>query len=273
MDVELLSKMVKELILDNDRVSLPGVGAFVAEMVNSSFSDRGYTINPPYRRLSFRQGKSVGQDTLLVDLYASANNVDRSIATMVITQFVEGMVEELKQRKTIAFPGLGRLRATRENNIFFISDENLDIFPEGFGLEPISLKSHSKPTSFDFSELDAAIAPSGRQSEEEYEVLVAEPVSESEPVVEPIIEPVPEPVPEPMVEPAPEPESVSVSTPRKRRRWWLILLWIVLGLVAAAALTYVVFILLVHNCPELMDRLMYSQEELEILDKYKNLTR
>ena len=45
MDIDLLSKMVKELILDNDEVSLPGVGSFVAELVPSSFSDKGYTIN------------------------------------------------------------------------------------------------------------------------------------------------------------------------------------------------------------------------------------
>ena len=34
MDIDLLSKMVKELILDNDRVVLPGLGSFVAEIVD-----------------------------------------------------------------------------------------------------------------------------------------------------------------------------------------------------------------------------------------------
>ena len=41
MDIDLLSKMVKELILDNDRVVLPGLGSFVAEVVPSTFSDKG----------------------------------------------------------------------------------------------------------------------------------------------------------------------------------------------------------------------------------------
>ena len=40
MDIDLLSKMVGELILDNDEVSLPGVGTFVAEVVPSTFSDK-----------------------------------------------------------------------------------------------------------------------------------------------------------------------------------------------------------------------------------------
>ena len=37
MDIDLLSKMIKELILENDRVVLPGLGCFVAEMVPSTF--------------------------------------------------------------------------------------------------------------------------------------------------------------------------------------------------------------------------------------------
>ena len=45
MDIDLLSRMVKELILDSDEVSLPGVGSFVTELIPATFSDQGYTIN------------------------------------------------------------------------------------------------------------------------------------------------------------------------------------------------------------------------------------
>ena len=65
MDIDLLSKMVKELILDKDEVELPGVGTFVAETVPATFSDKGYTINPPYRKLSFRQRQGGGDDSLI----------------------------------------------------------------------------------------------------------------------------------------------------------------------------------------------------------------
>jgi hypothetical protein len=57
MDIDLLAKMVRETILDHDAVTLPGIGSFMAEIVPSSFSDKGYTINPPYRRLVFSRGK------------------------------------------------------------------------------------------------------------------------------------------------------------------------------------------------------------------------
>ena len=143
MDIDLLSKMVKELILDRDEVTLPGVGTFVAETVPASFSDRGYTINPPYRRLSFRQRQNA-EDNCLIELYARSNGIDQQQASRFLLDFLMEMKEVLKQKKSIVFPGLGRLRSTKENNFFFVADEDLDIYPEGFGLEPISLKTHQE---------------------------------------------------------------------------------------------------------------------------------
>lgn len=153
MDIDLLSKMVKELILDNDEVSLPGVGSFVAELVPSSFSDKGYTINPPYKRLSFRK-KADASDSVLIDFYAKSNNVDKETASKIVIDFLSEMQKVLELRKSIVFPGLGKLRATKENIFFFVADEDLDIYPEGFGLEPISLKTHEETPA----EVSATIA-------------------------------------------------------------------------------------------------------------------
>ncbi len=153
MDIDLLSKMVKELILDNDEVSLPGVGSFVAELVPSSFSDKGYTINPPYKRLSFRK-KADASDNVLIDFYAKSNNVEKETASKIVIDFLSEMQKVLELRKSIVFPGLGKLRATKENIFFFVADEDLDIYPEGFGLEPISLKTHEETPA----EVSATIA-------------------------------------------------------------------------------------------------------------------
>ena len=146
MDINLLSKIVKEIILDKDEVSLPGLGSFIAELVPSVFSDKGYTINPPYKRLYFRQ-KENPQDTSLIDFYASSNKIEKQIASDIVCDFLRELRKVLEVKKTIIFPGLGRLRATKENYFFFVADENLDIYPEGFGLEPISLKTHEETTS------------------------------------------------------------------------------------------------------------------------------
>lgn len=215
MDIDLLSKMVKELILDDDRVILPGLGSFVAEMVPSTFSDKGYTINPPYRRLFFRSKPDQGSG--LAEFYASSNKVEKEVAEKIITDYVSELKSVLLTRKVVVFPGLGRLRATKENNVFFIADEDLDIYPDGFGLEPISLKTHQETPE----EVSAAMT--------DLKSLLAEPVmkpekpaaTDTKPETEPAAEPAKldaKPEPTPVAEPsepetAVEPESIPAMEP------------------------------------------------------------
>lgn len=206
MDIDLLSKMVKELILDNDRVVLPGLGCFVAETVPAYFSDKGYTINPPYRKLYFRARPDEGD--ALVRFYAKSNDLSYEVAEKIIRDFVAELKSVLHVKKAVVFPGLGRLRATKENNVFFIADEDLDIYPEGFGLEPISLKTHQETSE----EVSAAVA--GLKSVLE---TVPEPAPEPTPIPEPTPVSDPDPAFEPELEPEPvlEPDPVPEATPEQ----------------------------------------------------------
>lgn len=219
MDIDLFSKMIKELILDSDRVVLPGLGCFVAEMVPATFSDKGYTINPPYRRLSFRSKPDA--DDALMNFYAESNGLDRDVACRILGDFIAELRTVIFTKKLVVLPGLGRLRATKENNIFFIADEDLDIYPAGFGLEPISLKTHQETRQ----EVIAAVAglrsilddAPVQENVPEADLVVAvdselvvepDPASEPEPTVEPVpvVEPEQTIEPEPVVEPEPAEE-------------------------------------------------------------------
>ena len=299
MNIDLLSKMVRELILDHDRVTLPGLGTFVAELVPASFSDKGYTINPPYRRLSFRPSKE--EDNLLANLYSRSNNVDEDVAQRIIADFVGEMKEVLQEKKVVVFPALGRLRATRENNFFFVSDEDIDIYPEGFGLAPVSLKTHQETKE----EVSAAVvelkqimeAPQPAPEPEAAPAPVSEsvqvpeseteptPASEPEPEAtlasEPESQPASEPQPEPAPEPEEGPEAVSESGPapqpvpetagesgapgiRSDRRKKIILA--VSIPIAAAVLLLLAYILVARLNPEFIDSILYDPEQLEILN-------
>ena len=217
MDIELLSRMVGELIVKHDQVGLPGVGTFVAEMVPATFSDKGYTINPPYRRLSFYPGRL--EDSLLIDLYAESNHIARDAAKAYITQYLAELKAILEERKTIALPGLGRLRATRENTFFFIADEGLDIFPAGVGLQPVSLKTHvlqEEPVVIDVPVPTITAEPEPVEIPEpisqEPEPAEEEPVAEEPIAEEPETEPEPETVEAPEAAPA-EPETEPETEP------------------------------------------------------------
>lgn len=214
--------MVGELIVKYDQVGLPGVGTFVAEMVPATFSDKGYTINPPYRRLSFYPGRL--EDTLLIDMYAETNHLAREAAKAYVTQYLAELKSILEERKTIVLPGLGRLRATRENTFFFVADEGLDIFPAGVGLEPVSLKTHSLqeepvvidvpvPTIEDVPQ-PVEVPEPAEEEPAEAEPVAEEPAAEPKPVAEEPVAEEPEPVAEePIAEEAEAPAAAEEAAP------------------------------------------------------------
>ena len=284
MDIDLLSKMVKELILDDDRVVLPGLGCFVAEIVPAYFSDKGYTINPPYRKLYFRSRPDEGD--ALIEFYMKSNDVSYEVAERIVKDFVSELKYVLHAKKMVLFPGLGRLRATKENNVFFIADEDLDIYPEGFGLGPISLKTHQETSE----EVTAAVAdlktlleadpvPDSDPVSDSSPLLDSDPKPEIDPEADPDPKPEPEPEPEVKVEsvndPKPEPEieilvepvdEVVVSVPvveKPSGKNWVKVLLVIL---AVLALLVVAYMLVGRLCPEWIDRFLYTPEELKILN-------
>ena len=274
MDIDLLSKMVKELILDNDRVVLPGLGSFVAEIVPSTFSDRGYTINPPYRRLYFRSRPDEGDG--LVRFYAESNKVDLDVAERIIKDFISELKTLLHTRKTVVFPGLGRLRATKENNIFFVANEDLDIYPAGFGLEPISLKTHQE-TGEDVSaaveglksllnETETVPVPVQEPTTVPVHEQATEPVQEpvSEPELEPETEPVPEVVPVP--EAVPEPVEVPQQAEETKTNVGKVMLIILCVIAAIAVLLLLALAIAGRVWPEWVDTFLYTPDELKILN-------
>lgn len=323
MDIDLFSKMIKELILDSDRVVLPGLGCFVAEMVPATFSDKGYTINPPYRRLSFRSKPDA--DDALMNFYAESNGLDRDVACRILGDFIAELRTVIFTKKLVVLPGLGRLRATKENNIFFIADEDLDIYPAGFGLEPISLKTHQEtrqevieavaglrsilddaPVQENVPEAELVAAVDSELVVEPDPAIEPEPTVEQVPVIEPeqIVEPVPVVEPEQTIEPEPVVEPKPVEEPfvkgadvpdenppapevvetepvpevmgetmlefatepagRKTCRKKALLAF---GIPAAiAVILLVAFIVAARVAPEWIDSLLYTPEELEIIN-------
>ena len=326
MDIDLLSKIVKELILDNDEVALPGIGSFIAEIVPSVFSDKGYTINPPYRRLSFRQ-KGSGDENMVIDFYARCNNIDTPTASRIIREFLEEMRRVLETKKSIVFPGLGKLRATKENYFFFVADEDLDIYPEGFGLEPISLKTHEEtpaevsatmaalrsilnpeeaetataetakaeevnrpeetttaPAEANAEEAkvnaaDAKIEEDGTnasetetQTTDTEEAAPAEANAETVDNAGPAENAEPEPAEVPMTDNksgATMPATTTARTTSQKpagSKTWQVIKWTVIILVILAVTALLTFIILAHIAPDFIDSILYTPEELEILN-------
>ena len=236
MDAALLSNIIKDLLLDNDSVSLKGLGRFVARVEPSTFADRGFTVNPPYRKLSFEKG--TGEDNLLEERFVALAGGDAEEASRALRDYIADIRAELEEKKVFILPGIGRLRATAGNNFFLVADEDLDIYPEGFGLVPLSMRTRVETPE----EVSAAVASLGEILAPEHEAVPAEEPAAAE-----------EKVPEAEAEPAPAPK------PRKARPG--------VRLLIAAAVIAVAFFgglyALGRLAPDLADSLLYSADDLQ----------
>lgn len=138
MDIKKLSSLVRDLVLDSDEVVVPGLGTFRAEVVPATFSDKGYTVNPPYRKLTF---VAEIPDQVGDDAKAKVGENTTALEAKGLPELVTKLKKELKEARSVELPGLGKLRLTKDDKYFFVADEEANIFPDGFGLEPVSLKN------------------------------------------------------------------------------------------------------------------------------------
>jgi hypothetical protein len=144
MGVEFLSKALRELILYNDRISLPELGSFVVEIVPSVFSDGGLVIHPPAKRVLFRVSE-IWDDEILEKRYAEEENISLQESKERFKTFANSLRSQLHSKKSYVIPGFGTLRATDKKNYFFVADKELFICMESFGLEPLNIKVLQKP--------------------------------------------------------------------------------------------------------------------------------
>ena len=232
MDIGQLAEMIGELIPVRSEIALPGMGVFVVEEVPAAFSDRGYTINPPYRRLAFRQKESA--DNSLVKLYARNKSISEKEASTILGGFFKRLAAVLKDKKSVSLPGLGRLRSTNENIFFFVQNEDIDIYPQGFGLGSISLKT-----------LTSA------QEEEDLLLEIEDDVPEAG-----------EEILRSAQDDTVGAQDDTAGAVDAGRRAWRIVLWCVLGL---AVLFFALLAILGRVAPQLVDPLLYNSEELQLL--------
>lgn len=254
MDVLLLSRMIKELVLENDRVSLPGLGVFVCEYVPASFSDKGFVINPPYKRIYFRSKKE--DDGLLVSFYAGKNGVDKDVAEKFVEDAVSDIRQELESKRSVEFPELGKLRSTKENTLFFVADQDLDIYPDGFGLVSVSLKSSETEDIPESVPVTPAVpVASATPVTPEVPAAPAVPVAPAAPAVSETVE-------TPVTAATPEAPAIPESGKKKAPAW----IW-GLAISGIVVLALALFAIVARIFPDsgFINGLLYSEEEIEIL--------
>lgn len=236
MDIKLFSRIIKDMLASDERASVPNFGTFSVVEMPATFSDKGFTVNPPYYRIDFTP--SVGDDGEFLRLYSSSNGISLQKAEKLLAQFLSDFKNELFDKKAVTMPELGRLKVASGNFLVFVQNEDLKILPRLDCLEPVSLKS--------------------RQTSEDNTAQPVAPVHEEEPA--PVVEkisPVKEPEPAAAFVPVRKPV-VTAKAKNSAWKWALIILAVIIVLLGALAI-------IGRLCPDLIDPWLYSQEEYLIL--------
>lgn len=297
MTLELFSSLLEEFISNNDTVVVPGLGVFKATVHSASISDKGFTINPPFRKLDFspEQDALSVQTPSFITLYAEAAKVSREDIQRELAEIIELINSILEKEAVLELPGLGKLRTLENGKVFFIMDREADIFPEGFGLESVSLKNKAfKPEGWEL----ASVREPQRKEEESTEVKkssetkeepAAQVVESSETKEEGSEHQKVNTEEEEKEEEkklrkeesgekkrqekkgATEKEQKKIKKEQKKKerrerkksgKWFWRLLW---ALTIIAIVLLCAFLLLSRFYPELLDKILYSPEELELI--------
>ena len=241
MDVLLLSRLLKELIIDNDLIPLPGMGYFQTGPMPAHFSEDGKTIFPPSKSITFKGDVNATGD-LLAEYYAADTGMDSTTAATELEAFLTQLDITLREKKNIEFPGLGNLRCTLDGKPYFVAAPEGGIFSKAFGFEPVILKPIKTAPATTATE-NAADTPSMPPSPAE----AASSTGTEKPA---------------QTEAAPKPAESTSTGGKKGHR----ILFIILGILAALIIAAVILVVLGRSGK--LDHLIYSDEELELLEQH-----
>ncbi len=129
MDTSLLSSHCIELLCTHNRVSLGSLGSFIAENTPATLTHNSHVLLPPGRRISFKESET-WNDGLLEKAYVNKKELNA---------LLQEISKKLIKEKSVTLEGFGKLRRTKEGDVFFVMNKDLSVNPNGFGLVPLSM--------------------------------------------------------------------------------------------------------------------------------------
>lgn len=240
MTIESFTSCLEEFIMEHDRLLVPGLGAFTAGLQAATISDNGFTINPPYRKLEFIYGEDlgIGENEQYDYLYSIKEKMDLEKVREELAEIISEIKREVGVNSLVELPGLGKLRSLGDGHLFFVMDKDAQIYPEGFALSSVSLKNRVSG----IPEVAAAFAERHNEAETsetaETTVTAEEAVSKE--------------------------QKVADGLARKKKKMPVVVK-VILWLLGIALLLLAGFMALAYFCPDFIDTLLYSPDEIELL--------
>jgi hypothetical protein len=149
MDSNAIVILLKELIMEYNRVSLPCLGSFLSEYSPAVISNG--MIYPPSKSVVFHQNE-IWNDEKLENSIAQTNNISLGMAKEELALWIDNICVLLATGEDVVLPGLGRLYVSKQAKLMF-DKESENFLMESFGLEPVNIRVNNL-TEDELSELN-----------------------------------------------------------------------------------------------------------------------
>lgn len=275
MNLSDLSNLLRQLLSENDEVSLPGMGHFVIVDIPSELINGGKAITPPSRKIVFESSDG-DSDKLLVLAYCRERGISENDAAKELSELLRQFKKELVDNAGAEIPGFGRITFGAGGSFVFESDDSFDVAADSYCLEtlPLKIMNDQQPVEEEFviDSMDIEMADP-EENEQPLETVEKEVAGVSEKLEKPEAyeESVTSEEPEESAEqekPAeiveqPVRETLVAEAEKQKCRW---ILWVAAFVGILIILVILVFLFKEELMP-LLEKLLYSKEELEILHK------
>ncbi|MDR0419259.1 MAG: SPOR domain-containing protein [Prevotellaceae bacterium] len=136
--MEEIAKLLVELLKTHNRVSIPGLGAFIATPQPATFDRKSKSIAPPSKKVTFSK-EETWNDGLLEQLYAEKYEISIEAARDKIKHFIIDIRFELDAVGKVAFPGLGTLKQGQTKEMSFGLSKNVNLQSDSYGLSEMKI--------------------------------------------------------------------------------------------------------------------------------------
>ena len=134
-----ISELIVELLKTHNRVSIPGLGAFVATPQPAIINKAAKSITPPSKKITFSKAET-WNDGLLEQLYAERHGINLDEARDRLRHVIVDIRFELDAAGKLALPGLGTLKQSQARDINFGLDKNLNLKTDSYGLGEVKIE-------------------------------------------------------------------------------------------------------------------------------------
>jgi nucleoid DNA-binding protein len=133
-----VEKYIQRGFYDSNYVVLPGFGGFVLSYRSANIDNGRHVITPPAKGIAFN-AKLSNNDGYLASVIAEGEGISIAEATIVLSQYVQQIQQQLRKSGNFSVPGVGSFYSKNQGLLEFEPDKSINYLRQSFALPEIMI--------------------------------------------------------------------------------------------------------------------------------------